>query len=695
MNHQENPLLSKENKHRRKAIPFDKIKLEHFMPAVDTALAEAKERVMKIRESSEPPTFENSFIPLDSANEHLYYVTGIYFALHSAESDGEFKKLAQEISPRLAQYRSWISTDKLMFHRIKTVYDNEVKDKEAPKIPDDLSDRESLKRCERYRIIENSYKSFIRNGAMLNDEDKAKLIEINMQLSKLSPKFSENVLNATNKYELHLTEKEEVEGIPENTLKAAAFMAKKKNKEGGWLFNLQPSSFIPLLTYCKNREVREKIHKAYTSRAFKDDFDNQENILQIIKLRDKRAKLLGYNNHAHYVLEERMAESIDNAGTFLEKIYRVSYPAAKEEVAETAAFAGELDGLTDFQAWDMGYYANKLKEKRYAYDPEELRPWFKLEAVIDGIFRIAGKLYGIKFKQVDDIPVYHSDVTTYEAFDENDDYLGLLYIDFTPRETKRGGAWMNPLQIQGTYSDGMRRPHVSIVGSLTPSSDEMPALLRFDEVRTLFHEFGHALHTLLSDCYFKSVASPHCLWDFVELPSQIMENWLLEKEALNLFAKHYETGEPLPEELLDKVIAAKNFQSGNANLRQVQYGTIDFAWHTTEPDKIEDVDAFEKQAVKKMQILPRPEGVNFSCGFSHIFAGGYSAGYYSYKWAESLEADAWSLFAEKGIFNQDVANDFRRYILARGNSFHPMELFIAFRGRKPDPEAMLKRAGLI
>lgn len=690
-----NPLISIANEHRLKAIPFDKIETEHFVPAVDAALEKAKEKIALIKNNKDEPTFENTFMALDKANEHLMYVAGIYFSLLSAESDAEYKQLAQQISPKIAQFRSLMMTDKDIFQRVKKVYKKEVEGKEKPALPEDFSNKEYLKKAERYRIVENAYKDFIRSGALLNDENKKKLIGISMELSKLSPKFTENVLNATNKFELHITKEEEVEGVPEGILKAAAYMAKKKDKEGGWLFTLQPSSFMPLLTYCRNRSVRQKIHKAYTSRAYKDEFDNRENIMKIIELRYEKAKLLGYDNHAEFVLEDRMAESIENVSSFLDKIYDAAYPAAKEETAETAAYAKEIDGIEDFQPYDLTYYSNKLKEKKFKFDPEELRPWFKAENVIDGIFKIAEKLYGITLKQVDDVPVYHEDVTTYEAFDKEGEYIGLLYFDLFPRETKRGGAWMNPIQRQGLYSDGMRRPHVTIAASLTPSSEDTPSLLRFDEVRTVFHEFGHALHALLSDCYYKTVASPSVLWDFVELPSQIMENWLLEKEALDLFAKHYETGEPLPEELLDKVIAAKNYNKGNANLRQIQFATIDLAWHTTEPGRIKDVNDFEKEAVKKMQILEPVKDSNFSCGFSHIFAGGYSAGYYSYKWAEALEADAWSLFNEKGIFNPEVADNFRKYILERGNSFHPMELFVAFRGRKPDPEAMLKRDGLL
>jgi len=691
---QTNPLLEKENKHRLKAVPFDKIKTEHFLPAFEAAISEAQTVIDAIKNSKAKATFENTILAMDDAEEHLDYIASIYFNLLSAESDGEFKALAQKISPMLAEFGSKISTDPKIFARIKAVYDKEVAGKPEPKLPSDLSDKDYLIKAERYRIIERTYTSFIRNGALLSDEDKAKLTAIDMELSTLSPKFSDNILNATNAFELHLTARKEVKGIPESALAAAAFLAKKKGKDKGWLFNLQPSSMIPVLTYCKDREIRKTLQKAYASRAFKGKFDNRELIKKILELRYKRAKLLGFKNHAEYVLKERMAGSPKAVLSFLDKIYKVAYPAAKKEVAETKAFALKTDKLDKMMPWDFGYYSNKLKEKLFDYDPEALRPWFKVENVVEGLFKVAKKIYGIDLKRVKDVPVYHKDVQTWEVHDHGK-YMGLLYLDLFPRETKRGGAWMTTFQGQGLFSDGQRRPHVSIVGSLTPSTDDQPSLLRLDEARTIFHEFGHALHALLSDCHYRGVSGARVLWDFVELPSQIMENWLMEKEALNLFAKHYQTGEPLPEELLNKVIAAKNFQAGVANINQLRYASMDMQWHSSNPGKIEDVSAFEKEAIAPYKLLPAVAGTCISTAFAHIFAGGYSAGYYSYKWAEALEADAWSAFTEHGIFDPATAKSFRENILARGNSFHPMQLFTAFRGRKPDPDALLKRDGLI
>ncbi|MBP7204978.1 MAG: M3 family metallopeptidase [Candidatus Cloacimonetes bacterium] len=695
MTHSTNPLLRPKNTHRLRAIPFDEIKTEHFLPAIEAALKTARSEIEALKNNPAAADFENTILALEFSGEQLDHVAGIYFNLLSAESDAEFKALAQQISPLLAEFNSSISTDAVIFARVKKVWEQEVEGRLKPEIPRDLGDRDQLKQAERFRLIDRVYQGFIRGGALLSGPDKQKLTEIAMESSQLSPKFSDNVLSATNAWELHITDPADVEGMPSGVLAGAAHLARAKGKEGGWLFNLQPSSMVPLLTYCKNRELRRQIQTAYASRAFRDDFDNQEIIKRALELRKQRADLLGFSTHADFVLADRMAESVDTATGFLEKIYSVAYPAAQKEFEEVKEFALKTDGITDFMPWDLGYYSNKLKEARYAYDPEELRPWFKVENVLEGLFLVAKKIYGIEVRQVHDVPTWHKDVSTWEVYGQEGDFLGLMYMDLFPRDTKRGGAWQTSFQGQGLYADGLRRPQVAIVASLTPSTEDQPSLLRLDEARTVFHEFGHALHSLLADGYYKGLSGTSVLWDFVELPSQIMENWLLEEEALNLFARHYETGEPLPKALLDKVIAAKNFQAGLANINQLRYAMLDFAWHTADPKQITDVDAFEKQATARFQIAPPIEGANISCAFAHIFAGGYSAGYYSYKWAEALEADAWSLFEQKGIFDPQVSGDFRRYILARGNAFHPMDLFVAFRGRKPDPDALLRRDGLI
>lgn len=687
--------MRKENTHRLKAIPFDEIKLEHYMPAIEEGLRIARAEIEEIKNNPEAPTFENTIMAMDNGGEMLEYAATVYFNLLGAHSDAEFKALAQKISPMLAEFGSSISTDPKIFARVKAIYEAEVEGKPAPELPKDFSDKEALKKAERYRLIERKYQGFIRGGAMLGDEDKKRFTEIAMELSSLSPKFSDNVLSATNKFELHITDPKDVEGIPAGALEAAEFLAKRKGKDSGWVFSLQPSSVMPLLTYCKNRKIREKVQKAYSSRAFKDDFDNQEIIKRTLELRKERAQLLGYETHADYVLEDRMAGSVQTARDFLDRIYEVAYPKAIEEREAVAKLAKELDDIDELQSWDWGYYSNKLKEKLFAFDPEELRPWFKVESVIDGLFEVVKKIYGISMKQVHDVPVYHEDVTTWEAHDKDGSYLGLLYIDLFPRETKRGGAWKSSLHGQGIYADGMWRPQVLIVGSLTPSTDKSPSLLRMDEARTIFHEFGHAIHSLLADGYYHPLSGTSVLWDFVELPSQIMENWLLEKEALNLFARHYQTGEPLPDELLQKVIDSKNYNAATANIGQLRYANLDFDWHVTDPKEIKDVSEFEDKATERFKLLPKVPDTLISCAFAHIFAGGYAAGYYSYKWAEALEADAWSMFEENGIFDPETADRFRKFILSRGNAFAPDQLFEAFRGRPLDPDALLKRDGLL
>jgi len=503
------------------------------------------------------------------------------------------------------------------------------------------------------------------------------------------------VLKATNAFELHITDEAELEGLPQNAKDAAAFTAKKKEKDGGWLFTLQIPSVMPVLKYASNRELRETISRAFRARAYKGEFDNREILKKIADLRQERAELLEYKTHAGYVLEERMAEKPKTVVDFLERIYSIAYPAAKDEVRELAKLAKELDNIDELNSWDSSYYAEKLKKIKYDFDEEELRPYFKVENAVEGLFKVAEKLYNISFAEVKNIPVYNEDVKVYELKDKDGSHLGLLYVDLFPRETKRSGAWMTNFKTQGYENGKVRRPHVAIVANLTPSTDKNPSLLELNEVKTLFHEFGHALHGLLSDCTYKTLASPNVYWDFVELPSQIMENWVMEKQALDLFARHYKTGEKLPDELIQKVKDAENFNKGMANIRQLSFGFLDMAWHAHDPRKIDDVKAFEDKVNEKTRLYPKVDGGIISCSFAHIFAGGYSSGYYSYKWAEVLEVDSFQLFKENGIFNQEIADSFRKNILARGNTAHPMELYVKFCGREPDPDAMLKRDGLL
>ena len=674
-----NPFIELKRVSKYQAIPFDEIKQEHFLPAIEYGLQEAEKNLEKIKSNPDKPNFDNTFRAMNELSDVMDTASSIYFNLMGAESDDEFKQLAQEIAPKLSMFSNKMITDPILFKRVEYIYEN----------------REKMGlTSQQRRIVEKQYRGFIRNGAMLSEKDKEKLQKIDMEFSQLSPKFSQNVLGATNAWEKYVTDENVVKGIPEIALKAAAYRAKQKGHGKGWLFNLQFPSVIPVLTYCENRKFREEISAAYGSRSYNDKFDNQEILKKIACLRTQRAKLLGFKSHAEYVLEERMAKTPEEVMSFLNRLYDASIEPAKKELEDLKEFARERDGLTDFMSWDQAFYSEKLKQKRYAFDAEELRPYFKMENVVDGIFKVANKLYGINFKLLKEIPVYHKDVQVFEVTEADGKYIGLLYMDLFPRETKRGGAWMNPYQTQGYIYGKDRKPHISIVTNFTPSTEDTPSLLSLNEVTTLFHEFGHALHGLLSDVNEAALASPNVYWDFVELPSQIMENWVEEKETLELFAHHYETGESIPDELIEKVKKSKKFNAGLASLRQIKLGYLDMGWSTGNACEIKDVSEFEDRVTAKATLLPVPSDRNQSCSFSHIFAGGYSSGYYSYKWAEVLEADAFELFKEKGIFDQKTAQEFRRNILAAGNTEEPMDLFIKFRGRQPDPDALLRKVGL-
>ena len=664
------------------AFPFDQLKKEHFTPALDIGIKEAKENLEKIRVLSAPATFDNSILVLESCSEKVSLVSSVFFNLLSAESDDDLQALAKEISPKLAEFSSDITLDPKIFSKVKAVHDA----------------RASLT-GEKLRLVEKTYKDFVRNGALLPDEKKEQLRKLDQELSKLSPEFSDNLLKATNAYQMHITDKSQLAGLPESAVEAAAEIAKESKLEG-WVFNLQAPSMIPFMTYADNRELRKKLWFASSSKAYKDQFDNSSLCIKIAQLRHERALLLGYKSHADFVLEERMAESPEKVSAFLERVLDKSLPAARRDVDQVAQLMKELSGggqqPAELMPWDYSYYSEKLKMRDYNFDEEELRPFFKLEKVIDGVFEHARRLYGLKFKTVSGIPTYHTEVRTYEVVDEQTGkFVGLFYADFFPRKSKRNGAWMTSFREQGMWNGKIERPHVSIVCNFTKPTDTKPSLLTMDEVRTLFHEFGHALHALLSECTYVSLSGTNVYWDFVELPSQIMENWALEKEGLDLFAAHYETGEKIPVELTEKIKATQKFQAGYFSIRQVTFAMLDLAWHSGDPSKIRDVSEFENNATKRTQILPKLPGTNASCSFSHIFAGGYSAGYYSYKWAEVLDADAFDLFKEKGLFDRTVADSFRENILSKGGTLHPMELYKKFRGREPDPDALLRRDGLI
>ena len=507
--------------------------------------------------------------------------------------------------------------------------------------------------------------------------------------------FGENVLKSSNAFSLELNDEQDLVGLPESVREQAAQVAKDKGEEGKWMFTLDMPSYIPFLKFAENSALREKMWRAFMARAFEDEFDNREVLREIAALRDRRAKLLGYKTHAEFVLEERMAEEPDKVMDFLKRIFKVAKPAAEKDLAALKELRQELEGNSDIFPWDVTFYSEKLKKKLFDLDENMVRPYFSLEKVVDGVFEHAKRLYGLTFVKRDDLPVYHEDVWVYEVRNEKNEFVALFYADFFPRESKRTGAWATTFRTQGTYEGEVKRPHAAIVCNLTKPTASKPSLLNLDEVETLFHEFGHALHMMLSKCTYRSLAGANVYWDFVELPSQIMENWVKEKESLDLFASHYESGEKIPAELIEKIKTSAKFQAGYYSLRQLNFGFLDMAWHSTAPEEIDDVVAFEVEKTKETNLFGYEPGTLSSSAFGHIFAGGYAAGYYSYKWAEVLDADAFEYFKDEGIFNKEVADAFRENILEKGGSEHPMILYKRFRGREPDPDALLRRDGLL
>jgi peptidyl-dipeptidase Dcp len=674
-----NPLLQHSHlKHG--AVNFPVIRPHHFIPALCEAIEQAKREIDAIKKCNEPPTFRNTIEALETSGELVSTISSIYFNLFGAEADEAFQALAQEISPMLSEYSSDISLDPELFVRVKSVYDNKSQWK---------------LNVEEARLLDVTYKSFVRNGALLSEEDRAALRNIDRELSKLGPQFAENLLKATNQYVLEIKDEKQLSGLPDSAKEAMRAEAVEKGLSNSWIVTLHATSFSPFLTYADDRGLREEVWRAYSRRAFGDEHCNQHILSQVVLLRHRRATLLGYTNHAQYVLEERMAETPEKVHSFLDRILSAAKPAAKKELEELSELKMSMTGDPQLKPWDLAYYSEKLKQKKYDFDQEKLRPYFRLENVVRGVFAHAELLYGLHFEKID-LPTYHKDVNVYEVTDKKTgNFIGLFYTDFFPRPTKKGGAWMTGFREQGLLKGEVHRPHINIVCNFTKPTSSKPSLLTLDEVRTLFHEFGHALHGLLSDGTYVSISGTNVYWDFVELPSQVMENWVLEKEALDLYAAHFETGEKISEEMADKLRLSSQFMAGTSAMRQLAFGYLDMAWHSGETPSGQDVESFESHILKDLAILPREPGTNISCTFAHVFAGGYSAGYYSYKWAEVLEADAFELFKEKGLFNQDVAHSFRTHILARGGSEHPMDLYVRFRGREPDPDALLRRDGLI
>ena len=674
-----NPLLEKFNT-PFDTPPFHLIKTEHFLPAIQEAIKAAKNEIASIKTIA-LPDFENTIAALDRAGNKLNVISAIFFNLNSAETNDEIQALAREISPLLTAHSNDVLLDEELFERIKQVN----------------AQKEQLKLNEEQEtLLDKTYKGFVRNGALLNEKQKIRLREIDKELSQLGLKFGENVLAETNKYELVVENEADLSGLPDDIKEAAAQTAEERGKIGKWVFTLSYPSYIPFMTYADNRALRKEIFIAYNTKSCKgDELDNQQHIKDMLKLKDERAKLLGYKSFSDFVLEERMAKSGPEVLDFLSHLLEKAKPKAEAEIQELEKFAKELDGLDKIEKWDFGYYSEKLKKQKYEVDDELLRPYFKLENAIEGVFTTAEKLYKLKFEINKDIPVYHPDVTAYEVKDEEGNHISVFYADFFPRAGKRNGAWMTSFRGQKVMDGKDQRPHVSIVCNFTKPTKTKPSLLTFNEVTTLFHEFGHALHGMLANGTYESLSGTSVYWDFVELPSQIFENWCYEKKCLDLFAKHYQTGEPISEDLIQKIKNASNFHQGYQTLRQISFGLLDMAFHTTDPTLIQDIPEFEKKVMAETNLLPDVSGTLMSTSFSHIFQGGYAAGYYSYKWAEVLDADAFELFLEKGIFDLDTATSFKENILSAGGRVHPSILYKRFRGREPKPEALLKRAGLI
>jgi len=662
-------------------VPFDQIKTEDFVPLIQRSVIESRAKISSLK--GLPPSFENTILGLENSSEAMDVLLRLYFNLFSAHATAELQALAQQVSSMSAEFSSEVNLDEELFLKVKAVYDSRAQQK---------LNKEQL------RLLEKTFKSFARNGALLPPEKKNRLKEIDQEMAAITPQFSENVLKATNEYFLTVEDSEKLKGIPEAALEAAQEESKKRNLKG-WTFTLQAPSLLPFLKYCPDSELRHKIWFAFNSRSFNsrlkaDPTDNQSSVLKIVQLRHERAKLLGYATHADYVLEERMAQNTGLVHGFLDSLLAPSRQAAEKDIQELKDYRKKIEGTSEINPWDFAFYSEKLRQASFDLSEEELRPYFQLENAVKGVFEVSRKLYGVTFEKVTNIPIYHPEVETYLVREEaTGDHVGVLYADFFPRDTKRAGAWKTAFNEQGLFAGKLERPHVAIVCNFTKASASRPSLLTFDEVETLFHEFGHALHCLLSKCTYRSLSGTNVYWDFVELPSQIMENWLHEKEVLTLFAKHYQTAEIIPDALIEKIKKADRFQAGYASLRQITFGLLDMAWHGKDPSTIASVDDLETKALDLTRIFPKVEGTNMSCSFSHIFAGGYSAGYYSYKWAEVLDADAFELFLEKGLFNPEVSHKFRDTILSRGDTDHPAELYRQFRGRDPDPQALLRRSG--
>ena len=672
-----NPLLV-ESTAPHGAPQFTQITNEHYKPAFEQAVREARADIAAIVGNAQAPTFANTIEALEFSGRRLDRISNIFFNLNEAHTNDTMQALALELSPMLTEFSNDVSLDPKLFARVKAVYDR----------------RESLGlNAEQRRLLEKTYKGFARSGAALSDGDKKIYRELTARLSELSLQFNQNSLAATNAFTLHVTDPAVVGELPDFVREGMAAEAKERGL-GGWVVTLQIPSMVPFMTYSSNRALKEKLWRAYNTRCVGGEFDNSAIVEEIADKRLQLAGLLGYETYADYVLEERMAESSPTVNAFLAELLDRAVEAARRDVETVAGYARAQGFDAELMPWDFGYYSEKLKHERYELSEELTKPYFQLENVRRGMFELANRLYGITLRENPEIPVYHPDVKAYEVFDADGSFLAVLYMDFFPRASKRGGAWMTEFRQQGVENGVETRPLISVVYNFTKPTDSLPSLLTFDEVTTMLHEFGHALHGIFAAGTYPSLTGTAVYRDFVELPSQIMENWAYEKEFLDLFAVDYRTGEKMPAELIRRILDAKNYLAAYSHIRQVAYGLCDMAWHSiSEPVKMPVVD-FEKKAIARAQVLPYVDGQCTSTSFGHIFSGGYAAGYYSYKWAEVLEADAFSLFKEKGIFNREAASSFRENVLSKGGTEHPMELYVRFRGHKPETRALIEKMGL-
>lgn len=675
-----NPLLKKFNT-PFEAAPFDLIQPQHFVPAIDRLIAEADQEIQLIAVNPEPPDFHNTIEALEKNGEQLGRAVEVLFNLNHAETNEDLQKIAQEVSPKLSAFSSKMLMNQDLFKRIQVLH----------------ADKDNLPELttEQLTVLENYYDNFIRNGAELEGEKKQRFADIKSELATLTLTFGDHVLAETNAFSLHLTLEEDLSGLPEFVREAAAQEAAERGLDG-WVFTLHFPSYVPFMKYSANPELRKKLFLAYSFRSNQNnEQDNKELIRKIVNLRLELAQLMGEKNYASYVLKKRMAKRPESVMSFLNSIHMASKPFAEKEYKAVQEFANKKGHRGRVERWDWAYWSEELRKNQYAISDEEVKPYFQLEKVSAGIFDLANRLYGLHFRRTTSIPVYHPEVEVFEVYDERESFLSLLYLDFFPRKGKQGGAWMTDFKGQDQLNGNNSRPHVSIVCNFTRPTKDKPSLLTFDEVNTYLHEFGHALHGMLSQCTYPSVSGTNVYRDFVELPSQLMENWITEPEWLDLVAAHYQTGEKMPAELLGKLIDARNFQAGYLSERQLSFGYNDMAWHSITEPFTGDIIGFEKEAMKDTELFPEIPGASMSTAFSHIFAGGYAAGYYGYKWAEVLDADAFSVFKKAGIFNQEVAASFRKNILEKGGTEAPMELYKRFRGQEPSVEGLLERSGLL